>query len=98
MKKQMCIEVMSAGLPHPAACAIKETDPAELIQLALVGLHGYVTLALKPLQSGTFKKTVHEILSIIQSGRHVRCSRDRRYPRGRPGHPGSVACLPVQAA
>ena len=41
--------------------AIKETDPAELIQLTLVGLHGYVTLAVEPLQLSTYKKTVHEI-------------------------------------
>ena len=53
--------MICAKMPLQVSGAIKETDPAELIQLTLVGLHGYVTLAVEPLQLSTYKKTVHEI-------------------------------------
>ena len=59
---------MCAEMPFQVSGAIKETDPAELIQLTLVGLHGYVTLAVEPLQLSTYKKTVHEIPDFICSG------------------------------
>ncbi len=62
--------MMCAEMPFQVSGAIKETDPAELIQLTLVGLHGYVTLAVEPLQLSTFKKTVHEIPNILRSGQN----------------------------
>lgn len=62
--------MMCAEMPFQVSGAIKETDPAELIQLTLVGLHGYVTLAVEPLQLSTYKKTVHEIPNILRSGQN----------------------------
>lgn len=62
--------MMYAEMPSRVSDATKETDPAELIQLTLVGLHGYVTLAVEPLQLSTYKKTVHEIPNILRSGQN----------------------------